>query len=130
MVQNIHKNLNSILANKIQSHKFTNWIKNKGWSYYDYQLKVLEAVYKKEDALVVSPTGSGKTVAGFLPTIIESDLYKKNVLYTLYISPLKSLSYDIERNLLNPINDLGLNISKNLQLTYIFLISSVKLINF
>jgi len=111
MVQNIHKNLNSILANKIQSHKFTNWIRNKGWSYYDYQLKVLEAVYKKEDALVVSPTGSGKTVAGFLPTIIESDVYKKNVLYTLYISPLKSLSYDIERNLLNPINELGLNIS-------------------
>ena len=111
MVQNIHKNLNSILAHKIQSHKFTNWIKNKGWSYYDYQLKVLEAVYKKEDALVVSPTGSGKTVAGFLPTIIESHVYKKNVLYTLYISPLKSLSYDIERNLLNPINELGLNIS-------------------
>ena len=111
MVQNIHKNLNSILANKIQSHKFTNWIKNKGWSYYDYQLKVLEAVYKKEDALVISPTGSGKTIAGFLPTIIESDVYKKNVLYTLYISPLKSLSYDIERNLLNPINELGLNIS-------------------
>ena len=111
MVQNIHKNLNSILANKIQSHKFTNWIRNKGWNYYDYQLKVLEAVYKKEDALVISPTGSGKTVAGFLPTIIESDVYKKNVLYTLYISPLKSLSYDIERNLLNPINELGLNIS-------------------
>ena len=111
MVQNIHKNLNSILANKIQSHKFTNWIRNKGWNYYEYQLKVLEAVYKKEDALVISPTGSGKTVAGFLPTIIESDVYKKNVLYTLYISPLKSLSYDIERNLLNPINELGLNIS-------------------
>ena len=75
MVQNIHKNVNSILVNKIQSHKFTSWIKGKGWSYYDYQIKVLEAVYEKKDALVISPIGSGKTVAGFLPTIINSGFH-------------------------------------------------------
>ena len=111
MVQNIHKNINSVLANKIQSHKFTNWIKNKGWNYYNYQIQALQAAYQKKDSLIISPTGSGKTIAAFLSTILESENYKNNILYTVYISPLKSLSYDIKRNLLNPINELGLNLS-------------------
>ena len=111
MVQYIHTNLNNIKNNKIQSHKFTGWLYNKGWNYYNYQLKTFSEVEEGNDVLVTSPTGSGKTIAGFLPSIINSNCFQRDVLYTLYISPLKSLSYDIERNLLKPILDLNLNIS-------------------
>ena len=103
--------LNSITKSKIQSHKIYNWFVSKGWNIYDYQIKVFQEINRGMDVLVTSPTGSGKTLAGLLPTIVDSDYFKKNTLYTIYISPLKSLSYDIERNLLEPIKCLKLNIS-------------------
>ena len=93
MVQNTHTNLNNIKNNKIQSHKFTGWFYKKGWNYYNYQLKVFSEVEAGNDVLVTSPTGSGKTIAGFLPSLINSDYFKKDVLYTVYISPLKSLGF-------------------------------------
>ncbi len=103
--------LNSITNSKIQSHKINRWFNAKGCNLFNYQVKTALEVFKDKDILVTSPTGSGKTIAGILPTIIDSKNFLKNTLYTLYISPLKSLSYDIERNLLKPINELNLNIS-------------------
>ena len=111
MVQEKHKYKNNIIKDKIQSHKINKWLNKKGWSFYDYQIKALQAINQNKDILVTSPTGSGKTLAGLLPTILESDKFKKNNLYTIFISPLKSLSYDIERNLLIPINECGLNLT-------------------
>ena len=111
MVQEKHKYKNNIIKDKIQSHKINKWFKKKGWSFYDYQIKALQAINQNKDILIISPTGSGKTLAGLLPTILESDKFKKNNLYTIFISPLKSLSYDIERNLLIPINECDLNLT-------------------
>ena len=111
MIQKEHRYLNSITKSKIQSHKINKWFLSKGWNFYDYQLRVIEEVNKKNDILITSPTGSGKTLAGLLPTILQSNDFQKNSLYTVYISPLKSLSYDIERNLLIPINECNLNLS-------------------
>ena len=111
MVQEKHKYKNNIIKDKIQSHKINKWFKEKGWSFYDYQIKALKAINQNKDILITSPTGSGKTLAGLLPTILESDKFKKNNLYTIFISPLKSLSYDIERNLLIPINECDLNLT-------------------
>jgi len=111
MVQEKHKYKNNIIKDKIQSHKINKWFKKKGWSFYDYQIKALQAINQNKDILITSPTGSGKTLAGLLPTILESDKFKKNNLYTIFISPLKSLSYDIERNLLIPINECDLNLT-------------------
>lgn len=61
-------------------------------------------------ALLVAPTGAGKTLAGFLPTLI--DLVERPVegLHTLYISPLKALAVDVQRNLLTPIDEMKLPI--------------------
>ena len=61
-------------------------------------------------ALLVAPTGAGKTLAGFLPSLI--DLIERPVdgLHTLYISPLKALAVDVQRNLLTPIAEMGLDI--------------------
>ena len=111
MIQEKHKYKNNIIKDKIQSHKINKWFNKKGWSFYDYQIKALLAINQNKDILITSPTGSGKTLAGLLPTILESDKFKKNNLYTIFISPLKSLSYDIERNLLIPINECNLNLT-------------------
>ena len=68
-------------------------------------------------ALLVAPTGGGKTLAGFLPSLI--DLAERGPkpatgpgsgIHTLYLSPLKALTTDVERNLMTPIREIGLNI--------------------
>jgi len=58
----------------------------------------------------VAATGSGKTLAGFLPTICELAERPGEGLHTLYISPLKALAVDVQRNLIAPIEEMGLPI--------------------
>ena len=65
-----------------------------------------------ENALVASPTGSGKTLSSF--TAIINDLYRRerregleNSVYCLYVSPLKSLANDIHRNLTEPLDGIA-----------------------
>ena len=60
--------------------------------------------------LLVAATGAGKTLAGFLPTICELIERPSEGLHTLYISPLKALAVDVQRNLLDPIGEMGLPI--------------------
>jgi len=69
-----------------------------------------------KDALLVAPTGGGKTLAGFLPSLIELSQRQrvegeKPSVHTLYISPLKALAVDVERNLLTPVREMGLDIA-------------------
>jgi ATP-dependent Lhr-like helicase len=65
-----------------------------------------------KDALLIAPTGGGKTLAGFLPSLIDlAERPPTNShpgLHTLYISPLKALAVDVERNLSAPILQMGL----------------------
>ena len=61
-------------------------------------------------ALLVAPTGAGKTLAGFLPTLAELIEAPTEGLHTLYISPLKALAVDVQRNLLTPVAEMGLPI--------------------
>jgi len=61
-------------------------------------------------ALLVAATGSGKTLAGFLPTICELAERPAEGLHTLYVSPLKALAVDVQRNLIGPIGEMGLPI--------------------
>ncbi len=65
-----------------------------------------------ESALLISPTGGGKTLAGFLPSLVElSEKHERNGIHTLYISPLKALAVDIARNLEAPVREMALPIS-------------------
>ena len=65
-------------------------------------------------ALLVADTGAGKTLAGFLPTLAAfcpSRLDGEpppDGLHTLYVSPLKALAHDVQRNLLTPVAEMGL----------------------
>ena len=88
------------------------WLKKKGWSLYDHQIETLSLIKKGFDVILHAPTGGGKTIGGFMPSIDDfiNNNYKSQEFHTLYISPLKALTTDVKRNLLNPINDLKINI--------------------
>ena len=60
--------------------------------------------------LLIAPTGGGKTLAGFLPTLADLATGDHAGLHTLYISPLKALAADIRRNLTTPVTEMGLPI--------------------
>lgn len=86
------------------------WFASKGWQPRRHQLEMLGAAEAGEDALLIAPTGSGKTMAGFLPTLVDLIKRPTDGLHTLYISPLKALAVDVQRNLLTPIVEMGLDI--------------------
>ncbi len=69
----------------------TDWFARRGWSPHRHQLAMLEAARDGASALLIAPTGGGKTLAGFLPSL--TDLIATDPppdgLHTLYISPLK-----------------------------------------
>ncbi|MDH3231906.1 MAG: ligase-associated DNA damage response DEXH box helicase [Alphaproteobacteria bacterium] len=89
---------------------FTGWFAGRGWTPHAHQLAMLEAARAGEDALLIAPTGGGKTLAGFLPTLIDLATSPRDGFHTLYISPLKALAVDIHRNLEAPIAEMGLAI--------------------
>jgi len=91
----------------------SDWFAAKGWAPRRHQLAMLEAARAGRHALLVAPTGAGKTLAGFLPSLvelIEAPAAGAPALHTLYVSPLKALAVDVRRNLLAPIEEMGLSI--------------------
>jgi ATP-dependent helicase Lhr and Lhr-like helicase len=84
------------------------WFASKGWAPRPHQLDVLAATEAGESALLIAPTGAGKTLAGFLPTLDQLIAQPSEGLHTLYLSPLKALAVDVQRNLLAPIGEMGL----------------------
>ena len=93
---------------------FADWFAARGWAPRRHQLAMVEKARAGRHALLIAPTGGGKTLAGFLPSLIElSERPPANAprgVHTLYISPLKALAVDIERNLAAPIAEMGLKI--------------------
>jgi ATP-dependent helicase Lhr and Lhr-like helicase len=71
---------------------------------------MLELAKRGRSALLVAATGAGKTLAGFLPSICELAEGPTEGLHTLYVSPLKALAVDVQRNLIGPIEEMGLPI--------------------
>jgi ATP-dependent helicase Lhr and Lhr-like helicase len=96
--------------------RFREWFAAKGWTPRAHQIELLDKHRQQRSTLLIAPTGAGKTLAGFLPTLIAlADRPRRNDvrppgIHTLYISPLKALAVDIERNLEKPIAEMGLPI--------------------
>ncbi|MEE4349846.1 MAG: ligase-associated DNA damage response DEXH box helicase [Pacificimonas sp.] len=89
----------------------TTWFAERGWRLRRHQEEMIAAARAGEDALLVATTGAGKTLAGFLGSI--ADLIENpdhDGLHTLYISPLKALAVDVQRNLVEPIAEMDLPI--------------------
>ena len=72
---------------------------------------MLKAARDGRSALLIAPTGGGKTLAGFLPSLVELEARPREGLHTLYISPLKALAVDIHRNLVRPVEEMGLTLT-------------------
>ncbi|TNJ42105.1 ligase-associated DNA damage response DEXH box helicase [Phaeobacter sp. B1627] len=85
------------------------WFSDRGWSPHPHQMEML-ARRNAPATLLIAPTGGGKTMAGFLPTLAELAEGTHEGLHTLYISPLKALAADIKRNLTQPVTEMGLPI--------------------
>ena len=88
----------------------TDWFAERGWAPRRHQLEMLDAAKEGHHALLVAATGAGKTLAGFLPTLSDLIASPADGLHTIYISPLKALAVDVQRNLLTPIAEMGLDI--------------------
>jgi ATP-dependent Lhr-like helicase len=108
---------------------FARWFVSRGWTPRPHQLELLATAQAGRSVLLIAPTGGGKTLAGFLPSLVElsgtgqaqapaarrrlvtmgRDLRRPG-LHTLYISPLKALAVDIARNLETPIAEMELSI--------------------
>ena len=91
--------------------QFSDWFRSKGWTAYPHQLEMIEKVSAGQSILLLAPTGAGKTLSGFLPSIIDLANTPRTGLHTLYLSPIKALAVDVARNLEAPISEMGLPIS-------------------
>jgi ATP-dependent Lhr-like helicase len=109
---------------------FTRWFASRGWMPRAHQLDLLAKARAGRSVLLIAPTGGGKTLAGFLPTLVDlsegpsararvvprglrsigHDVRRDGGLHTLYISPLKALAVDIARNLEQPVAEMNLPI--------------------
>ncbi|MEJ8572515.1 ligase-associated DNA damage response DEXH box helicase [Microbaculum marinum] len=103
---------------------FAGWFAARGWSPRPHQIALLEHARAGRSVLLIAPTGAGKTLAGFLPSLVALAAQRRHVpgtakaepamgpggLHTLYISPLKALAVDVARNLETPIAEMGLDI--------------------
>ena len=110
---------------------FLRWFASRGWAPRAHQLELLAKARAGRSVLLVAPTGGGKTLAGFLPSLVElsapareqplaprsrklvstgNAVRRDGGLHTLYISPLKALAVDIARNLERPVAEMGLPI--------------------
>jgi len=94
---------------------FGAWFARRGWRPRDHQLALLEKSKLRRSTLLIAPTGAGKTLAGFLPSLVAiAGAPRRQAgagLHTLYISPLKALAEDISRNLVAPVAEMGLRIT-------------------
>ncbi|QFU15551.1 ligase-associated DNA damage response DEXH box helicase [Microvirga thermotolerans] len=96
---------------------FRDWFRARGWKPREHQLELVAKAREGRSVLLVAPTGAGKTLAGFLPSLVElaeqAELRKgrrEAALHTLYVSPLKALATDVARNLETPVREMGLPI--------------------
>src|SRR5512138_387826 len=96
--------------------EIADWFAGRGWRVRRHQAEMLGVAAGGQHALLVADTGAGKTLAGFLPTL--ADFCPSQIgggeppegLHTLYVSPLKALAHDVQRNLLTPVEEMGLPI--------------------
>jgi ATP-dependent helicase Lhr and Lhr-like helicase len=104
---------------------FRRWFASREWAPRAHQLELLAKAQAGRSVLLIAPTGGGKTLAGFLPSLVElsaprrapgklvstgHDVRREGGLHTLYISPLKALAVDIARNLEIPVREMGLRV--------------------
>ena len=103
-------------------HPYINrWFFSKFKEFSLPQLYGVMEIHQRKNVLISAPTGATKTLTGFLAILNELvDCADKGALednvYAIYISPLKALNYDIQFNLLNPLQEIEKIAGKKLNL--------------
>ena len=99
---------------------FTGWFRERRWQPRPHQFELLDLAQSGLSCLLIAPAGAGKTLAGFLPSLVDLTQEKprrrpgaaravsRRGIHTLYVSPLKALAVDIERNLARPVEEMAL----------------------
>jgi len=87
------------------------WFTERFDSLTEPQAKAIPVIHERRNVLVSSPTGSGKTLTAFLSIINELTKYAsegrlEERTYCVYISPLKALANDVNRNLNTPLDEM------------------------
>ncbi|WP_268243480.1 ligase-associated DNA damage response DEXH box helicase [Alteripontixanthobacter maritimus] len=101
-------------ASRVVPPEIEAWFTGRDWRVRRHQTEMLEASDAGRHSLLVADTGAGKTLGGFLPTLAAFCPSRLNGedppegLHTLYVSPLKALAHDVQRNLVTPVEDMGL----------------------
>ncbi|MCL4766530.1 MAG: ligase-associated DNA damage response DEXH box helicase [Hyphomicrobiaceae bacterium] len=99
-------------AEALLPDRFARWFAARGWSLRPHQRALLERARERRSTLLIAPTGAGKTLAGFLPSLVDLTAGERSQrgagLHTLYISPLKALAVDVARNLIAPVEEMQL----------------------
>jgi ATP-dependent Lhr-like helicase len=104
-------------AQDVLPARFAQWFESRGWHPRAHQRRLLELALEGRSALLIAPTGGGKTLAGFLPSLVELECdvqvrkQRARHMHTLYVSPLKALAVDVARNLEQPIEEMALGIN-------------------
>ena len=96
----------------ILSNKVGEWFRKKYDEFTHAQTLCIPAIHDGKSVLLSSPTGSGKTLAGFLGIIDRlvtmSPKEREGGIFAVYISPLRALAYDIQKNLTEPLLEMDL----------------------
>ncbi|MBN1549913.1 DEAD/DEAH box helicase [bacterium] len=89
-------------------HRIIEWFSTRYGEPTDIQQKAWDRISKGDHVLMSAATGSGKTLAAFLWALnaLISEIWPSGVTSVLYISPLKALNNDIQRNLFKPLNEI------------------------
>src|SRR4030042_2393184 len=84
------------------------WFEERVGQPTDVQQQAWSKIAAREHLLITAPTGAGKTLAAFLLALNQLIIEQWPIGHThvLYVSPLRALNYDIQRNLLSPLSEL------------------------
>ena len=118
---NLRENFDSLdesAAGAVLPDRFLAWFAGHGWAPRPHQIDLLRRSQAGASVLLIAPTGAGKTLAGFLPSLVDLSMREAHKpgtrprgIHTLYISPLKALATDIRRNLERPVAEMGLPVT-------------------
>src|SRR3979411_281687 len=77
--------------------RFARWFASRGWMPRAHQLELLAKAQAGRSVLLIAPTGGGKTLAGFLPTLVELSEGQQRGAPPASAGRLRSIGHDVRR---------------------------------